>query len=99
MKTPEDILTKLSKERGYPSFPALIENELSLDVYDLVCKAMNTPEEKYIKITITEKDSEQIIDLKSKGLYDYEIVGLLTHYRDKMQILMLNKTDMKNENT
>ncbi len=58
MKTPEEILTKLSKERGYPSFPALIENELSLDVYDLVCKAMKTPEEKYIEMTATKLRTE-----------------------------------------
>lgn len=99
MKTPEEILTKLSNEKGYPSFPSLIENELSLDVYDLVCKAMKTPEEKYIKITITEKDGELTKHFKSEGLFGYEVIGLLYYYEAKMKHEMLNKTDMKNENT
>ncbi len=40
-KTIESILTRLANEHenNYASFPAFVENELSLDIYELVCKA------------------------------------------------------------
>ena len=60
---------------------------------------MKTQEEKYIKITITEKDGVKTRYFKSEGFNDYEVVGLLAHYKDKIQIEMLNKTNIKNENT
>lgn len=37
---PEELLNKLSKEEGYPSFPSFVENEDSIEAYNLACKAM-----------------------------------------------------------
>jgi hypothetical protein len=50
---PEQILTQLCKEHEnhYPSFPAFVENEDSIEVYDLVCRAMEA----------------SIVDLKNKN--------------------------------
>lgn len=55
-KTAEEILTKLSNEHEnkYVSFPALVENEGSVEVYELVCNAIHAYHNQF-----TPEDSKE----------------------------------------
>ena len=63
IKSPEEILNRLSKEHEnhYASFPAFVENELSLDVFELVCEAMNEYHAQFNSIEISP-DFIKIVD-------------------------------------
>ena len=47
---------------------------------------------KYIKIEIVkEEDGIESVLFDCKGLSEFEIIGMLTYYRDKVQIDALNQ--------
>ena len=49
MKTAEEILFDIMTENNftYVSFPSFVENESSVDVYDIACKAVEYAMEQY----------------------------------------------------
>lgn len=55
--------------------------------------------EKYIRIEIVkEEDGIESVLFDCKGLSEFEIIGMLTYYRDKVQIDVLNqKKDRRDE--
>ena len=54
---------------------------------------------KYIKIEIVkEEDGIESVLFDCKGISEFEIIGMLTYYRDKVQIDVLNqKRDRRNK--
>lgn len=68
---PEEVLIKLSNEKGYPSFPSFVENEDSIEVYDSACQAM-----KEYALSLLPSD-EEIINKSSyhpyvRGMMDFK---------------------------
>ena len=50
--------------------------------------------ESYIKIErVIEKDGREVITYKSDGFTSFEIIGLLTYYRDKVKIGQIQKCE------
>ena len=48
--------------------------------------------EYYIKIErVIEKDGREVMNYKSDGFTSFEIIGLLTYYRDKIEIEQMRK--------
>ena len=54
---------------------------------------------KYIKIEVVkEEDGIESVLFDCKGISEFEIIGMLTYYRDKVQIDVLNqKRDRRNK--
>ena len=55
--------------------------------------------EKYIRIEVVEEeDGIESVLFDCKGISEFEIIGMLTYYRDKVQIDVLNqKRDRRNK--
>jgi hypothetical protein len=50
--------------------------------------------EKYIKITtVYDEDGNEAISYKSEGFNEFEIIGLLTYYRDSIEIKAMKTAD------
>ena len=48
---------------------------------------------KFIKIEIEEEDNIDKISFTTSGLNDFEIIGMLTFYRDKIEVNAMHKND------
>ena len=48
---------------------------------------------KFIKIEIEEEDNIDKISFTTSGLNDFEIIGMLTFYRDKIEVTAMHKND------
>lgn len=59
-KSKEEILDDISQghENKYSSFPSLVENEMSLEVYDVVTKAMEAYKDQ--ELEEMKKENEQL---------------------------------------
>jgi hypothetical protein len=53
--------------------------------------------DKFVKIEIKyDKEGNEFVDFKTSGFTEFEVIGLLTYYRDKVEIeTMRRKTKVK----
>jgi hypothetical protein len=53
--------------------------------------------EKFINITtIFDSEGNESIDFKSSGYNEFEVIGLLTYYRDQIEVTCMHKKKSKN---
>jgi len=54
--------------------------------------------EYFIKISRNfDKDGKETIDFNSDGFTEFEIIGMLTYYRDKIEVNMMHREKPKKQ--